>query len=155
MKECCKRYLNEQFGDDAEVVNAIYAEYVSSVGAKTAEADAALAASEWDTLDKVAHTVKGNSLAAGDQQMADAAIALRGAAKSQDRGQAAQLIADMKALAELHEGARGTTLNTWYSPAHICSSREKRRRLANGCLARLPNHCGWRRMQGEIPCCRK
>ena len=32
--------------------------------------------------------------------MADAAIALRGAAKSQDRGQAAQLIADMKALAE-------------------------------------------------------
>lgn len=100
MKECCRKYLNEQFGDDAEVVDAIYAEYVSSVGAKTAEADAALAASEWDTLDKVAHTVKGNSLAAGDQQMADAAIALRGAAKSQDRGQAAQLIADMKALAE-------------------------------------------------------
>ena len=100
MKECCKKYLNEQFGDDAEVVNAIYAEYVSSVGAKTAEADVALAASEWDTLDKVAHTVKGNSLAAGDQQMADAAIALRSAAKSQDRGQAAQLIADMKALAE-------------------------------------------------------
>ena len=32
MKECCKRYLNEQFGDDAEVVDAIYAEYVSSVG---------------------------------------------------------------------------------------------------------------------------
>ena len=100
MKECCKRYLNEQFGDDAEVVDAIYAEYVSSVGAKTAEADAALAANAWDTLDKVAHTVKGNSLAAGDQQMADVAIALRSAAKSQDRGQAAQLIADMKALAE-------------------------------------------------------
>ena len=100
MKECCKKYLNEQFGGDAEVVDAIYAEYVSSVGAKTAEADAALAASEWDTLDKVAHTVKGNSLAAGDQQMADAAIALRGAAKAQDRGQAAQFIADMKALAE-------------------------------------------------------
>ena len=100
MKECCKKYLNEQFGDDAEVVNAIYAEYVSSVGAKTAEADAALAASEWDTLDKVAHTVKGNSLAAGDQQMADAAIALRSAAKLQEHDQSAQLIADMKSLAE-------------------------------------------------------
>ena len=100
MKECCKRYLNEQFGDDAEVVDAIYAEYVSSIGAKMAESDAALAANAWDTLDKVAHTVKGNSLAAGDQQMADVAIALRSAAKSQDRGQAAQLIADMKALAE-------------------------------------------------------
>jgi len=100
MKECCKKYMNEQFGDDAEVVNAIYAEYVTSIGAKTAEADAALAECAWDTLDKVAHTVKGNSLAVGDQQMADAAIALRSAAKQQDRAQAAQLIADMKAFAE-------------------------------------------------------
>ena len=63
-------------------------------------ADAARTEGAWDKLDRVAHTVKGNSLAVGDQQMADAAIALRGAAKSQDRGQAAQLIADMKALAE-------------------------------------------------------
>ena len=98
MKECCKKYLNEQFGDDAEVVNAIYAEYVSSVGAKTAEADAALAASEWDTLDKVAHTIKGNSLAVGDQQMADTAIELRNAAKLQDRDQAERLIANLRAL---------------------------------------------------------
>ena len=61
---------------------------------------AALAANGWDALDKVAHTVKGNSLAVGDQQMADAAIALRSAAKLQERNQTAQLIADMKALAE-------------------------------------------------------
>ena len=81
-------------------MNAIYAEYVASIGIKTAEADAALAAGAWDTLDKVAHTVKGNSLAAGDQQMADAAIALRSAVKLQDRDQAARLIADMKALSE-------------------------------------------------------
>ena len=100
MKECCRTYLNEQLGGDAEVVDAIYAEYVASIGAKIAEADAALAAGAWDALDKVAHTVKGNSLAVGDQQMADSAIALRGAAKLQDRDQAAQLIADMKALAE-------------------------------------------------------
>ena len=100
MKECCRKYLSEQFGGDTEVVDAIYAEYVSSVGAKMAEADAALAADGWDALDKVAHTVKGNSLAVGDQQMADTAIALRGAAKLQNRGPAAQIIADMKALAE-------------------------------------------------------
>ena len=99
MKECCKKYLNEQFGDDAEVVDAIYAEYVTSIGVKMSEADAALAAGAWDPLDKVAHAVKGNSLAAGDQQMADKAIALRSAAKLQERDQAAQLIADMKALA--------------------------------------------------------
>ena len=101
MKECCRKYLSEPFGDDAEVVDAIYAEYVLSVGAKMAEADAALAAGAWDALDKVAHAVKGNSLAAGDQQMADTAIALRNAAKLQGRDEAERLIADMKALSEL------------------------------------------------------
>ena len=100
MKECCRKYLMEQFGDDAEVVDEIYAEYVSSVKAKTAEADAALSAGEWEALDKVAHAVKGNSLAAGDQQMADTAIALRNAAKQQNRDEAERLIADLKSLAE-------------------------------------------------------
>lgn len=99
MKECCRKYLAEQFGGDAEVVDMIYGEYVSSIDVKLAEADAALAVGAWDALDRVAHTVKGNALAAGDQQMADAAIALRDAAKSQERDQSAQLIADMKAFA--------------------------------------------------------
>ena len=98
MKECCEKYLNEQFGNDAAVVNEIYAEYVSSVNVKAAEADAALAAGAWDALDKVAHTIKGNSLAVGDQQMADTAIELRNAAKLQDRDQAGRLIADLKVL---------------------------------------------------------
>ena len=100
MKECCRKYLTEQFGDDTEVVDAIYAEYVSSIGAKMAEADAALAAGAWDALDRAAHTIKGNALAAGDQQMADAAIALRNAAKLQNRDDAERLIADLKSLAE-------------------------------------------------------
>ena len=100
MKECCRKYLNEQFGGDTEDVDAIYAEYVSSLGPKLAEADAALAATGWDALDKVAHTVKGNSLAVGDQQMADKAIALRNAAKLQNRDEAEQLIAGLKSLAE-------------------------------------------------------
>ena len=100
MKECCRKYLTEQFGNDTEVVDAIYAEYVSSIGAKMAEADAALAAGAWDALDKVAHTIKGNSLAVGDQQMADTAIELRNAAKLQERDQAEGLIADLRALAE-------------------------------------------------------
>ena len=100
MKECCRKYLTEQFGDDVEVVDAIYAEYVSSIAAKMAEADAALAAGAWDALDRAAHTVKGNALAAGDQQMADAAIALRNAAKLQERDQAERIIADLRALEE-------------------------------------------------------
>ena len=99
MKECCRKYLGEQLGNDMEVINVIYAEYVSSIGDKMAEADAAVAAGAWDTLDKVAHTIKGNALTVGDQQMADVAIALRGVAKQQDRGGVDRLIADMKALA--------------------------------------------------------
>ena len=99
MKECCKAYLDEQFGGDADVVNEIYGEYVSSVGAKLAEAEAALSAGEWDALDKVAHAVKGNALAAGDQEMADSAIALRSAAKLQEKERAAQLIGGMRGFA--------------------------------------------------------
>ena len=98
MKECCRKYLTEQFGNDPEVVEGIYAEYVSSVNVKAAEADEALAAGAWDALDRVAHTIKGNSLAVGDQQMADKAIELRSAAKLQDLDQAGRLVADMKVL---------------------------------------------------------
>ena len=101
MKECCRKYLAEQFGDDEDVVAEIYSEYDSSINAKTAEADAALANGEWNVLDAVAHAVKGNALAAGDQQMADTAIALRSAAKLQDSDQSGRLISDLKSLAQL------------------------------------------------------
>lgn len=99
MKECCRRYLTEQFGDDAESIDAIYAEYVMSIAEKTAEAEAALSAGAWDALDKVAHAIKGNSLAVGDQITTETAIALRNAAKLQDGEQSATLIAGLKALA--------------------------------------------------------
>ena len=101
MKECCRQYLTEQFKDDPDVVDAIYAEYVSSIGAKMAEADAALAAGAWDTLDRAAHTVKGNALAAGDNEMADAAIQLRKVTQLQDAAQAGELIGRMQELSEL------------------------------------------------------
>ena len=101
MKECCRQYLSKHLGDDMEFVKAVYAEYVSSIGDKMAEADAAVAAGAWDSLDKVAHAIKGNALTVGDQQMADTAIELRNAAKLQDRVLAGRLIADLRALAEL------------------------------------------------------
>ena len=37
MKDCCRKYLTEQFGNDPEVVEGIYAEYVLSVNAKRLE----------------------------------------------------------------------------------------------------------------------
>ena len=100
MKECCVAYLNEQFGNDAELVKEIYGEYVSSMRVKVREAEDALAAGEWTQLDRVAHTIKGNALTAGDNEMAQVAISLRSAAQLQDREQAATLIASIQMLSE-------------------------------------------------------
>ena len=98
MKECCRKYLDEQFGGDADVMGEIYSEYVSSVGVKLAEADTALAAGDWSLLDRVAHTVKGNALAAGDTEMAETAIALRKASALADSAEAASLVAKLREL---------------------------------------------------------
>ena len=101
MKDCCKNYLNEQFGGDEEIIGEIYAEYVASLGVKIAEAKDALAKSDWSQLDKAAHTIKGNALAAGDTDMADKAIALRNVAKLQSADTAAGYIADLEKLSTL------------------------------------------------------
>ena len=98
MKECCRVYLDEQFGGDADVVGEIYGEYVSSVGEKLGEADAARAAGDWEQLDRVAHTIKGNALTAGDGAMAEAAIALRKASALKDPGEADALILRLREL---------------------------------------------------------
>jgi len=100
MKECCRKYLDEQFGGDADIIGEIYGEYVSSVGEKLGEAEASLAASDWGRLDKVAHTIKGNALAAGDTETADAAIELRKAAALSDAALAAPLVEKIKELAK-------------------------------------------------------
>ena len=99
MKQCCKDYLMEQFGDE-EVVNEIYTEYVTSVHEKLPELEAALNAENWTALDTLAHAVKGNALATGDTDSADTAVALRTAAKMSDKEAAASLFAKLKALSE-------------------------------------------------------
>jgi len=101
MKECCKKYLDEQFGGDADVVAEIYNEYVSSIGVKIGEAESALAATDWTKLDRTAHTIKGNALAAGDQEMADTAIALRKAAALADVALSASLLEKIKELSKV------------------------------------------------------
>ena len=100
MKACCTTYLNEQFGGDAAVVGEIYREYVASIREKQKEADKNLAAGEWTLLDRVAHTIKGNALATGDNEMAQVAINLRSAAQLQDCEQAATLITRIQMLSE-------------------------------------------------------
>lgn len=100
MKECCRQYLNEQFGGDAAIMDEIYNEYASSTHEKIREAAATLAAEEWTPLDRVAHTLKGNALAAGDTEMGETAIALRKAVALKDSAEAAALIAKLDALSK-------------------------------------------------------
>ena len=99
MKQCCKDYLMEQFGDE-DVVNEIYGEYVRSIQEKMPEIEAAVAAENWSTLDPLAHAVKGNALATGDTDAANVAIALRIAAKMSDKEAACSLFAKLKELAK-------------------------------------------------------
>jgi len=99
MKQCCKDYLMEQFGDE-EVVNEIYDEYAKSLREKLPELENAVSGENWTALDPVAHAVKGNALATGDTDIANAAIALRTAAKLSDGEAARSLLAKIKAFAE-------------------------------------------------------
>ena len=103
MKECCRQYLSGQFGGDAGVVDEIYAEYAASVRAKSEEVSAAFEARQWDALDRAAHAVKGTALSAGDEEMANMAIALREAVKVRDADGGMQdvtrLVAEMRQVA--------------------------------------------------------
>ena len=99
MKQCCKDYLMEQFGDE-EVVSEIYAEYAKSIQEKISELDAALAAENWSELDPLAHAVKGNALATGDTETANVAVALRIAAKMSEKDTVCSLLGKLKELAK-------------------------------------------------------
>ena len=95
MKECCKEYLMSQFGDE-EVVGEIYNEYVASLGQKLSDSESAIVARDWIALDRAAHALKGNALAAGDEAVTNAAIELRNAAKLQKLDEANALVAKIK-----------------------------------------------------------
>jgi HPt (histidine-containing phosphotransfer) domain-containing protein len=99
MKQCCRDYLMEQFGDE-DVIAEIYAEYAKSIQEKIPELEAALSSENWGDLDKLAHAVKGNALATGDNAMADLAISLRVAAKMSEKENSETLFGKMKELAK-------------------------------------------------------
>jgi len=99
MKQCCKDYLMEQFGDE-DVVNEIYEEYTKSVQEKLAGFEVALTAENWSLLDQLAHAVKGNALATGDTDVANVAIELRNAAKMAEKDTARSLFEKLKVLAQ-------------------------------------------------------
>lgn len=99
MKQCCRDYLMEQFGDE-DVIGEIYEEYVNSVHEKLPEIEAALATENWSAVDAQAHALKGNALAVGDTEVADTAIALRSAAKMSETDNGRALLEKLKELAK-------------------------------------------------------
>ena len=100
MKACCKAYLDEQFGGDPDITREIYGEYVSSMNSKIPEIERAIASAQWDAVDKLAHTVKGNALQAGDSEMAAVAIEMRKTAALAEASLLSGLLMQMKKLAE-------------------------------------------------------
>jgi len=100
MKECCRKYLAEQFGDDEEIMGEIYGEYVQSVKEKIAELKEALGAADWQRSDRIAHTIKGNALAAGDEEVARLAIEIRKTAALGDGERSLSLLAEMEKQCE-------------------------------------------------------
>lgn len=99
MKKCCNDFLMEQFGDTS-VVNEIYEEYAKSMSEKITEGEAALNSEDWTELEHMAHAVKGNALAVGDNDVANLAIALRNAAKLTDKNESSLLMEKLKELAK-------------------------------------------------------
>ncbi|MBO4512160.1 MAG: Hpt domain-containing protein [Victivallales bacterium] len=99
MKQLCIDFLMEQFGDE-ETVKEIYDEYAKSIVEKIGEADTTLASEQWTELDHVAHAIKGNALATGDNAVAETAIELRLAAKLQDKDKSLALVNKIKELAK-------------------------------------------------------
>lgn len=104
MKDSIRKWLTEQFGEEEELIQGIYLEYVSSSVTKITELEAALTESNWDQVDRIAHTLKGNALMTGDKEIADTAIALRVASKAADMP-AARPLAEMlaKMIRDLQE----------------------------------------------------
>ena len=98
MKDDVRQWLNDQFGGDEETIAAVWEEYLGSAAEKIAEGRAALAASDFPLLDRIAHTLKGNALMVGDQTSAMAGIALRDAAKASDPAAAEKALDRLEAL---------------------------------------------------------
>ena len=81
MKPEIKAWLDDQFGGDPDIIAEVFGEYVTTTKEKLVELAADFEARDWTKLDRTAHTIKGNALMVGDKTVADAAIALRAAAK--------------------------------------------------------------------------
>lgn len=78
MKKCCEEWLKSQFGDDAETIEAIYAEYLDTIADLKKQLVAARQGGDAAVLDRVLHTIKGSAAMAGDGELSKLAQSARG-----------------------------------------------------------------------------
>ena len=84
MKECVKKWLSEQVGDDEFLLQTLYDDYRGTLVKQLDQARADMAAGDYAALDRTAHAMKGATLTVGDEEMLQAVLALRDAAKASD-----------------------------------------------------------------------
>ncbi len=77
MKACCESWLKEQFGDDAETIAAVYAEYLDTMAELERDLTTALAAGDAPRIDRILHTIKGSAGMAGDAELSALADRIR------------------------------------------------------------------------------
>ena len=85
-------------GEDEEMLNTIYGEYLALLDGQIAQARVDLAAGDFEALNRTAHTLKGSTASVGDTEMFDAVIVMRDAAKAADAAAAAAAVAALDLL---------------------------------------------------------
>lgn len=99
MKACCEKYLAELLGDDVDLMFEIYEEYVRSVHEKKRLLAEALHSENWKSANEISKALKGNALASGDNEMADAAVFAAEAVNRHDKEACLRQIARIEELA--------------------------------------------------------
>lgn len=90
MKDCVRKWLAEQVGaDDEALLQSLYDDYRGTVAEQLEQARKDLAATDFEALNRTAHALKGAALTVGDQEVLQAVLELRDAAKASDAAGAA------------------------------------------------------------------
>ncbi|MBP5640580.1 MAG: Hpt domain-containing protein [Victivallales bacterium] len=84
MKEEIYTYLKEQFGDDKDTIEAVYAEYCTTVHERIADIQKTFEAKDMEQVRHLAHTLKGDTAIVGDSNMNEHAKAFEAAVKASD-----------------------------------------------------------------------
>ena len=99
MKTSIETWLKNQMGDDSALINEIYEEYRTTTARLVGELKAALAAhAEFAVTDRIAHTLKGNALMVGDQELFEVVQGMRAQMKDGDFVRASETMPQVEAL---------------------------------------------------------